>query len=684
MRSITVIFTICLAALTTAVQAQPPELLWDLWDHTYGGNSTEWNWCLIQTPDGNFAISGNTSSFGAGWEDLWLLRVDEDGELLEDWPRTYGGQWREAGCDVVWTTDGGFALGGMTFSYGPNIPNAPNFWMVKTEQDGRMSWSRYYGSERWDHYYGYVVPFIQTADRGFAIGGLRQVQYEQGISWDAVIILTDEEGQNQREFGFGTGESIDAFQEFVETDEGILCLGHTDSREINNWDPWLVMVNPENGEEVWSNIIEIEEEQMSHRAIKTSDGGYAMVGAFIQVRGNYFHEGNDAFFIRMDEEGELLWYKRWGGDQCELLTTLVELHNGAFAIVGLTASFGEGEEDGWLLLTDDVGDSLSFMTFGGEARDLFDGIVETDDHELYISGSTHPNGNDNQDFWLLRLSPPEFSFIEGHAIDAADSSAIESVVITSQSNRSTITDTTGFYRLTYIWADDTVLTASILGYNDLILNDLELAVDETLEVNFELTHPEMVVSIDGFNEELQPGHIAVRTFSISDSGNGVLEWSAERRLLGESGVDPGVIRESFNAGELVEDSRLAGVVYIDEQYYVTGGGNDTNRVYVLDGNGEPVRSFPQFGDSRYGMKDLAWDGELIWGVADETVYGFNTDGDSVTSFQADFDRLSATHGTVIVSCCGSARRLQIFMAMTAKPIITKNMNFPDMTYASMV
>ena len=231
-----------------------------------------------------------------------------------------------------------------------------------------------------------------------------------------------------------------------------------------------------------------------------------------------------------------------------------------------------------------------------------------------------------------------FGVFEGQVTDAEPEEPIEGAYISTTYGRVTESDEEGIYFLPF---GDSTITVSKIGYNSIIIDSIECAVDETLAVNFELTHPEMVVSIDEFNEALTPGHIAVRSFTISDSGNGVLEWSVERRLLGESGVDPGTLRETFNIGEVIDDSRLVGVVYIDDNYYVTGGGNDTNRVYVMDGEGELVRSFPQFGDSRYGMKDLAWDGELIWGVAEETVYGFNTDGDSVTSFQTDFDRLSA-------------------------------------------
>ena len=198
MKSLIVCFLTILFLLPSFIQAQPPELRWE---ETYGGNRDEWLWCLIQTPDDNFAISGNTFSFGAGSNDLWLVRVDEDGEMLEGWPRTYGGNQGEWGGDVI-KVEEGFILGGMTWSWGHQ--GGPDFLLVRIEEDGDIIGTQTYGSELWEGAQYLVIPLIQTLNGGFGIGGVRQVRYDEGISWDAVIILTDENGENPRDYGFGT------------------------------------------------------------------------------------------------------------------------------------------------------------------------------------------------------------------------------------------------------------------------------------------------------------------------------------------------------------------------------------------------------------------------------------------------------------------------------------------------
>ena len=51
------------------------------WDKTYGGSEADNGFSIIQTTDGGFAITGYTESKGAGKEDIWVLKLDKDGNL---------------------------------------------------------------------------------------------------------------------------------------------------------------------------------------------------------------------------------------------------------------------------------------------------------------------------------------------------------------------------------------------------------------------------------------------------------------------------------------------------------------------------------------------------------------------------------------------------------------------------
>ena len=83
-----------------------------VWGRGYGGASMEDFRSVVQTSDGGYLLLGSTWSFGAGDEDLWLLKVDADGDSL--WSRTYGTSYKEQGRALIQTTSGGFVTAGIT------------------------------------------------------------------------------------------------------------------------------------------------------------------------------------------------------------------------------------------------------------------------------------------------------------------------------------------------------------------------------------------------------------------------------------------------------------------------------------------------------------------------------------------------------------------------------------------
>ena len=118
------------------------------WYRTYGFSNWEEGLCVIETSDGGFAIVGRTNSVGNGWWDVYLVKTDSTGDL--EWWRTYGGEDWDGGRSVVEVKDGGFLIGGYTFSYGPG---AVCFYLIRTDAQGNEIWSEAIGgpSADWGH-----------------------------------------------------------------------------------------------------------------------------------------------------------------------------------------------------------------------------------------------------------------------------------------------------------------------------------------------------------------------------------------------------------------------------------------------------------------------------------------------------------------------------------------------------
>ena len=102
-----------------------------LWTRTYGGTSEDFCYSVWQTADGGYIIVGRTESYGAGRDDVWLLKTDANGDTL--WTRTYGGTSYEGGNSVRQTPDGGYIIAASTASYGEGDFD---IWLIKTDAQG--------------------------------------------------------------------------------------------------------------------------------------------------------------------------------------------------------------------------------------------------------------------------------------------------------------------------------------------------------------------------------------------------------------------------------------------------------------------------------------------------------------------------------------------------------------------
>ncbi|MGB3478637.1 MAG: T9SS type A sorting domain-containing protein [bacterium] len=87
-----------------------------LWTKTYGGVDSEGGFSVQQTTDKGYIITGRTESFGAGSYDVYIIKTDSLGDTL--WTKTCGGIEDDEGRSVKQTTDGGYIIAGHTWSFG--------------------------------------------------------------------------------------------------------------------------------------------------------------------------------------------------------------------------------------------------------------------------------------------------------------------------------------------------------------------------------------------------------------------------------------------------------------------------------------------------------------------------------------------------------------------------------------
>lgn len=86
------------------------------WQKAFGGNDYDQAYDVLETENGEFVFAGETRSFGSEFRNSWVVKINHSGDIL--WQKVYG-----AGGEIFYsieaTTDGGYLVGGETYTYDP-------------------------------------------------------------------------------------------------------------------------------------------------------------------------------------------------------------------------------------------------------------------------------------------------------------------------------------------------------------------------------------------------------------------------------------------------------------------------------------------------------------------------------------------------------------------------------------
>jgi hypothetical protein len=223
------------------------------WIRTYGGSRKEIGYSVRQTPDGGYVMAGCTNSFGAGDDDVYVVRVDSVGDTV--WTALCGGPYDDRCQSILNTIDGGYVLAGKTYGEG-------GVYIVKIDDNGDTLWTKSFGVSGYDG----ANAIAQAVDDGFIIAG----KTFSGVYWDSSVYLLklNANGDSLWAKGYAAGEGHDVMQiiggEYVVVGEADseICIINTDSL----------------GNEIWSTMYGGLGEEAGTSIVQCADGGFACVG----------------------------------------------------------------------------------------------------------------------------------------------------------------------------------------------------------------------------------------------------------------------------------------------------------------------------------------------------------------------------------------------------------------------
>jgi hypothetical protein len=261
------------------------------WIGLFGGPEDDEAYALYQAADGGFIVAGMTQSYGGGGSDMYLLKLDRDGNL--DWSTTFGGADEDTARAVVQTRDRGYVMAGRTESFGAGGGDG---CLVKVDQDGVLLWNRTYGTGNSERFWG----LAKTSDNGFIMVGT-QVLAQKGS--DIFLVKARADGTEEWNQVLDYGANDEAFSVIQTTDGGYAFAGVT-LNLLDGWSQMLLVKTDENGNEQWSQ--QYGDVSAGLDICQTGDGGFALAGLANMWSADPWEE-QDGFLVKTDEDGVEQW-----------------------------------------------------------------------------------------------------------------------------------------------------------------------------------------------------------------------------------------------------------------------------------------------------------------------------------------------------------------------------------------
>ena len=347
-----------------------------LGQHACGGSANDRLNSLVITDDGGSLLIGATNStdgditgLHGSANDLWVIKVDSMG--LTQWQRTLGGISNDEAYSALQLSDGGFIIVGSANSadgdvsghHGPS--SMGDLWLVKLDSSGDLLWNHSFGGVSSDR----GLSIKPTADGGYILAG-------ETYSSDGDV--TSVHGQN---------------------------------------DAWVVKLDSV-GDLEWQRAFGGSFADVANAALQLPDGGFAVAGSTGSNDGDIVgsHGAMDGWVLRLDASGAVLWQRAFGGSGSDAFNAMVLDPNGGLVLAGQTTSNNgnvgqpHGAQDAWVVKLDLTGAILWQKTMGGSQNDAFLDIISTADGGHVLAGRSGSNDGDlnenagMDDFWVVRLA----------------------------------------------------------------------------------------------------------------------------------------------------------------------------------------------------------------------------------------------------------------------------------------
>jgi hypothetical protein len=329
---------------STSKRIYPKSSSVSVWEKVIGGSSDDIAYSIIQSSDGGYVVAGGTWSFGAGGSDFYVVKLDSSGNV--QWTKTIGGggyyvaSSYDVAYSIIQSSDGGYVIIGETTSFGAG---GEDIYVVKLDSSGNVVWTKTIGEISQDEAYS----IIQSSDGGYVVVGsyggvggtttIMKLDSAGNVVWaksfygvtavrsitqgsdggyvvtgeyfgnlakggDIHVLKVDSAGNFEWAKNISGGCSV-AHSIIQSSDGGYVVVGQVWNPETDSFDICVLKLDS-SGNVEWTKTIGGSYYDEAYSIIQSSDGGYVVAG---------YGVGLDLYVVKLDQSGNVEWIKTIGG-----------------------------------------------------------------------------------------------------------------------------------------------------------------------------------------------------------------------------------------------------------------------------------------------------------------------------------------------------------------------------------
>ncbi|MEZ4938383.1 MAG: T9SS type A sorting domain-containing protein [Crocinitomicaceae bacterium] len=355
------------------------------WQEVYGGSLQDRPYDILELSDGNYllsglsssGISGNKTTPNNGYEDFYCVKVDGTGNII--WDITFGGDSTDvAFCTIELNNEiyiVGQTFSGISGNKMTSLKAKSDCWIIKIDLGGNKIWEKTYGGDEVENQSSITsisnLLFVAIQSNSTASFDKTITTYGDMDSW---VLKLDTSGTILDQNVFG-GDTYDANPIIVSDGTDLLLSttslsgtsGNKSSSNFGVVDYWLLKIDTTLNI-IFDYVYGGDDADECYGLSILNNGDYCLYGrsrsniSGIKTSNNFDQIGipvpkYDIWFLGLDTIGNVLWQSTFGGINNDNPIKIIEDPNYILNILGYSSSNQDGNKtstqyglgDGWVI-----------------------------------------------------------------------------------------------------------------------------------------------------------------------------------------------------------------------------------------------------------------------------------------------------------------------------------------------